>query len=91
MRKALKKVRHAFANRKLHRRCFRYCIAAHLVHIAASGAQISGIDAAIAFAAGFGTLAIHVTEESEEEKEGRVRELAREAMHASNAQMANMV
>lgn len=65
-------------NRRLHAHAFRYCLAAHVIHVTTSAPHVSSLDALIAFAAALGTLLIHLTEESESEREARLRKIARE-------------
>lgn len=64
-------------SRKVHKAFFRYALCAHLLHVGISGLAVNSFEAAISFAAGVGTILIHVSEETEEETETKLRDLIR--------------
>lgn len=85
---SLHKAREFITSRRLHRHAFRYCLAAHLIHVTAAAPEVNTLEAAISFGAALGTLLIHVTEESEADKEERIRMIALEAAKATKAAAA---
>lgn len=78
MRIKLKTVAKACTKRPVHKAFFRYALAAHLVHVGFTGMKLDSYEATISFAAGVGTVLMHITDESEEDNENRVREIAEE-------------
>lgn len=62
----------------VHKAFFRYALAAHLIHVGFTGLKLDSVEAAISFAAGVGTVLMHITDESEEDNEKRVRAIAEE-------------
>lgn len=75
---AAAKTRDVVCAKKTHVRVWRFALAAHLIHISVATSELSNANQVISWVAAIATVAMHVTEETSEKEESRLRHIIQE-------------